>query len=97
MLSRISIIVLILSYDLSAMIAEFASTRSSVILRNLSNDPTVSDSSSIRIQALMVLEGSQRYRLEESIDVLKYDYVVIHCTKWNHWYGSAKLKACKME
>ncbi len=63
----------------------------------LSETATVSDSSALRVQALLILEGGQKYKLEEEVDVLKYKYVVIHCTKWNHWYGSAKLESCKLE
>lgn len=63
----------------------------------LSKKQTVDEGESIRVEPLFVIEGSQRYVLNEDIKISDYKFIVIHCTKWNHWYGSAELKACEQD
>ena len=57
----------------------------------LSTTEKVGDGEYINIDHLFTLEGGQRYVSKEEINIQKFDFVVIHCTKWNHWYGTAKL------
>jgi hypothetical protein len=61
----------------------------------LSKTETVDSTSSVRIQALVSLTGFQKYAVDKSINLSDYKYLVIHCTKWNHWYGTAKLEPCE--
>lgn len=57
----------------------------------LSTTEKVGDGEHVNVDNLFTLEGSQRYVSKEEIDIQTYDFIVIHCTKWNHWYGTAKL------
>jgi len=60
----------------------------------LSKTPTVDSVNSVRVEALASLTGSQKYQVKQSINLSDYKYVVIHCTEYNHWYGTAKLEKC---
>lgn len=57
----------------------------------LSSTEKVGEGTSARVDKLFSLEAAQRYVTSGEILLEDFDYVVIHCTKWNHWYGSAKL------
>ncbi|MFT6716078.1 MAG: hypothetical protein ACJA0Q_000707 [Saprospiraceae bacterium] len=49
------------------------------------------DAFSVRLDALGSLAGSQTYTLPWAIKLTDYSYVTIHCTQYNHYYGSALL------
>lgn len=49
--------------------------------------------SSIKLQALSSLTGAQTYTLPNNISVNQFEYVTIHCTQYNHYYGAAQLGA----
>lgn len=57
----------------------------------LSSTEKVGEGTSTRVDNLFSLEAAQRYVTSDPILLEEFEYVVIHCTKWNHWYGSAKL------
>lgn len=57
----------------------------------LSKKETVTNEDSYRVKPLFTIEGGQRYVTSDPVNLEEYDFVVIHCTKYNHWYGSAKL------
>ena len=57
----------------------------------LSEKETITSENSYRVKPLFTIEGGQRYVTEEAINLDDYEFVVIHCTKYSHWYGSAKL------
>lgn len=60
----------------------------------LSKSEKVTNENSVRINSLTYIDGKQRYAYNKPLDINEYQYVIIHCTKWNHWYGSAKLSPC---
>ena len=59
----------------------------------LSTTPQVNDSS-LKVSKLWELKGYQKFVSTKSTDISVYHYVIIHCTQYNHWYGSAKLEDC---
>lgn len=58
----------------------------------LSKDEKVLDSNAVFVDNLYSISGFQQYKISKEIDVSEYNYIVIHCTQYNHWYGSAKLQ-----
>lgn len=44
------------------------------------------------IARLRRLSGAQSYRLPKGIDLSKYSTVFIHCKRYNHTYGIARLR-----
>jgi len=45
----------------------------------------------IRLDALISLSGAQAYDVPTGVNINDYQYIVIHCTQYNHLYGSALL------
>lgn len=60
----------------------------------LSNTSKV-DQNSLLVHSLDALEASQKYKLNASIEIDTYKYVIIHCTKYNHHFGTATLNEMK--
>lgn len=56
----------------------------------LSNEPNPV-ATGIRIDALTSLSGTQSYDVPSGININDYQYVVVHCTQYNHLFGSAQL------
>ncbi len=56
----------------------------------LSNTSQVQDES-LLVHRLDGLVAAQRYKLTSTIDIEKYTYVIIHCTEYNHHFGTATL------
>lgn len=48
---------------------------------------------SIKVEPLSSLTGQQSYTLSPAIGIDDYEYVSIHCTQYNHYYGAAQLQA----
>lgn len=46
----------------------------------------------IKLGDLKSTNGNQVYDIIEMPDLTKYKYVLIHCERFNHLYGSAELK-----
>ncbi len=46
----------------------------------------------INLGDLKSTNGNQVYEILDKPDVTKYRFVLIHCEKYNHLYGSAELK-----
>jgi len=44
------------------------------------------------IARLRKLSGSQTYALPKGVDLSKYSAVYIHCKRYNHTYGKARLR-----
>ncbi len=44
------------------------------------------------IARLRRLSGSQTYALPKGVDISKYSAVYIHCKRYNHTYGRARLR-----
>ncbi len=51
-----------------------------------------SPSDYISLGDLKSTNGNQVYKISETPDFTQYRYVLIHCEKYNHRYGSAELK-----
>mgnify|MGYP001153523104 CR=1 FL=1 len=49
------------------------------------------DGFSIKVEALGSFTGTQTYTIPSSVKLTDYTYVTIHCTKYNHYYGAARL------
>lgn len=49
------------------------------------------NNNSIKLEALKSLSGNQNYAIPNNISLDDYSFVVIHCTEYNHWYGSAQF------
>ena len=45
----------------------------------------------IKLEALTSLSGTQTYDVPVGIEITDYEYVVVHCTQYNHLYGYALL------
>lgn len=45
----------------------------------------------IKLEALTSLSGAQSYSVPNGVLITDYDYVVVHCTQYNHLYGYALL------
>lgn len=61
----------------------------------LSKEKQVKEGSSVRLEALISFNGPLKYTVSKSINISEYKYIVIHCTQYNHWYGTAELESCK--
>ena len=49
------------------------------------------NSSSLRLEPLKSESGSQTYLLPSGLTINQYNYVTVHCTQYNHYYGTAQL------
>lgn len=49
------------------------------------------DAFSVKVEALGSLSGAQTYIVPSAISMDDFQYVTIHCTQYNHYYGAAKL------
>ncbi len=47
----------------------------------------------IRLEPLTSLSGTQTYDVPVGIEISDYEYIVVHCTQYNHLYGYALLSA----
>lgn len=56
----------------------------------LSNEPNPV-ATGVRLDALQSLSGEQFYDVPNQVNISDYSYIVIHCTQYNHLYGSASL------
>jgi hypothetical protein len=45
----------------------------------------------IKLEALIALSGKQTYNVPVGIEINDYEYIVVHCTQYNHLYGYALL------
>lgn len=45
----------------------------------------------IKLEALTSLSGTQTYDVPVGIEINDYEYIVVHCTQYNHLYGYALL------
>jgi hypothetical protein len=45
----------------------------------------------IKLEALTNLSGAQSYSVPNGVLITDYDYIVVHCTQYNHLYGYALL------
>ena len=50
------------------------------------------DDFSIKVEARASLKGRQSYDVFSKISMNDFDYITIWCTRYSHYYGSAKLE-----
>lgn len=58
----------------------------------LTNASTVSASTEkVNLAALTSASGAQEYTVPNTIDINQYNYIVIHCTQYNHHWGHGEF------
>lgn len=83
------------------MDGSFSTTEGPDLNIYLSNTTSVNESS-LLVHSLEALEASQKYKIENPLKMNDYQYVIIHCTEYNHHFGTATLlmatgEGCELE
>lgn len=62
-----------------------------IYLGSKNANPTNVDNDSYELAYMPSQSGAQEYDIPSSIDISDYDYVLIHCKQYNHFWGGGQL------